>query len=297
MQARLARLAFLESRGRGKRFTARRGAVESILRAAYAFDWPARAWALVPGACEVRVERRTLRVLPPRMPSLRIAFASDLHLGPTTPDAILVCAQDILRAARPDVLLLGGDYVFLDATPAKAARLGAFVENVGARRAFAVMGNHDLWTEHELLERALERAGAQVLVNEGVRFEGAHAAIVLGGLDDPWTGAPDAERAFRALRDGDVAIALAHAPEALPMVQPFRPVVLFCGHTHGGHVALPGGVPIVVPGPIGRAHHAGWYHFGTSTTTTTMVVSRGLGGIEVAFRTFAPPDVVVVDLV
>lgn len=289
--------SLLESRGRGVRYTVRRGVAETVLRAAYAFDWPARVWGRVPGACTVAVERRTFAVLPPGMPTLRLGFASDLHLGPTTPEPLLARAEAILRDAALDVLLLGGDYVFLDATPAKAARLGAFVENVGARRAFAVMGNHDLWTEHELLERALERAGAQVLVNEGVRFEGAHAAIVLGGLDDPWTGAPDAERAFRALRDGDVAIALAHAPEALPMVQPFRPVVLFCGHTHGGHVALPGGVPIVVPGPIGRAHHAGWYHFGTSTTTTTMVVSRGLGGIEVAFRTFAPPDVVVVDLV
>ncbi len=292
MQARLARLAFLESRGRGKRFTARRGAVESILRAAYAFDWPARAWGLVPGACDVRVERRVLRVLPPRMPSLRVAFASDLHLGPTTPDAILVRAENLLREARPDVLLLGGDYVFLDATPTKAARLAQFVRRIEAPRTLAVMGNHDLWTEHHLLEKALEAVGAEVLVNDGVRLEGAHDRVLVGGIDDPWTGSPDASRAFRRKRNGDVAIAFSHAPEALPLAQAFDPVLLVCGHTHGGHVALPGGIPIVAPGPMSRKHHAGSYHLGT----TELVVSRGLGGIEVAFRLFAPPDVVIVDL-
>lgn len=227
------------------------------------------------------------------MPSLRIAFASDLHLGPTTPDAILVCAQDILRAARPDVLLLGGDYVFLDATPKKAARLAEFVRRVEAPRTLAVMGNHDLWTEHHLLEAALEHVGAEVLVNEGVRLEGAHDRVLVCGIDDPWTGSPDAERSFRRARSGDITVAFSHAPEALPLTLAHAPALLLCGHTHGGHVALPGGIPIVAPGPLSRKHQAGSYHIGT----TELVVSRGLGGIEVAFRAFAPPDVVIVDLV
>lgn len=287
-----APLGFLESRGRGKRFTARRGGVEALLRAAYMFDWPARLWSRFPGACDVRVERRVLRALPPRMPPLRVAFASDLHLGPTTPDELLCRAEDVLLAARPDVLLLGGDYVFLDATPKKAARLAEFVRRIEAPRTFAVMGNHDLWTEHRLLEAALEGAGASVLVNEGVRLEGAHDRVLVCGIDDPWTGSPDASKAFRRKRPGDVVIAFSHAPESLPLARAFDPVLLLCGHTHGGHVALPGGVPIVAPGPLSRKHPAGSYQVGTST----LMVSRGLGGIEIAFRAFAPPDVVVVDL-
>ncbi len=45
------------------------------------------------------------------IPPLRLAYASDFHAGPTTdPDVLLqACAE--LRAARPDVLLLGGDFV------------------------------------------------------------------------------------------------------------------------------------------------------------------------------------------
>jgi predicted MPP superfamily phosphohydrolase len=234
-----------------------------------------------------------LAVLPPGTPPLRLGFASDLHLGPTTPERLVGAVERLLAAAELDLLLLGGDYVFLDATPAKAARLAELVRRAGARRTLAVMGNHDLWTEHALLERALRSAGAEVLENAGVRLGGAHACVWVAGLDDPWSGRPDAAPAFAGSGPGDVRLAFSHAPEALPFVAPFAPRLLLVGHTHGGHVALPGGRPIVVPGPLGRRHPSGWYQFGT----TTLGVSRGVGGVEVAFRTFAPPDVVLVDVI
>lgn len=241
----------------------------------------------------MNVERRTIAALAPGAPPLRVAFASDLHIGPTTPEPLLARVERTLHDLAPDVLLLGGDYVFLEATPEKAARLAAFVRHVGARRTFAVMGNHDLWTEHHLLEEALASVGARLLVNEGARLEGAHADVLVSGIDDPWTGTPDAALAFRDARPDDVRVAFSHAPEALPLALPYHPVVLLCGHTHGGHVALPGGIPIVVPGPLGRIHSSGSYHIGT----TELIVSRGVGAVEVAFRAFAPPDVVIVDLV
>ena len=36
--------------------------------------------------------------------------------------------------------------------------------------------------------------------------------------------------------------------------------------------------------------------FSAAVDGTTLIVSRGLGGIEVPFRAFAPPDVLIVDL-
>ncbi len=286
-------MSLLASRGRGSRFTLRRGIVETALRAAYVGDWPARAWARVPGACEIRIVRRELAALRTSdTPRVRVGFASDLHLGPTTPDALVRAAEAALARAKLDVLLLGGDYVFLDATAAKAERLAAFVRRVGARRTFAVMGNHDLWTDHPLLERALRGAGAVVLENEGLHVP-EHPDVWIAGIDDPWTGRPDAARAFAGSHARDVRIALCHAPEGLFEVAPHAPALLLVGHTHGGHVALPGGIPIVVPGPLGRAHPSGWYQVGT----TTLGVSRGVGGVELALRAFAPPDVVLVDLV
>ncbi|MBI2388330.1 MAG: metallophosphoesterase family protein [Deltaproteobacteria bacterium] len=261
--------------------------VEEILRRAYVRDWPARLWAHVPGACEVRLVDSHVDV-PGAGPDLTVAFASDLHLGPTTPSRLLDRAFERLAACAPDVLALGGDYVFLDATEAKARELAARVREVPAQTKVAVLGNHDLWTDHRLLERALERAGVQVLVDDAVRI----GDVAVLGVDDPWTGAMDAERALSACGDATVIVAVAHAPEAIPALAG-QVDALLCGHTHGGHLALPGGRPVVVQGAVGKRHAHGVHRFGR----TTAIVSRGIGGIEIPMRAFAPPDVVRLRLV
>lgn len=273
--------------GRGSSYSPARGAIEALLRVAYAGDWPARLWSSFPGACDVD---RVDLTLPADVPALRVAFASDLHVGPTTPARTLDRAFERLREARPDVLALGGDHVFLDATPARVQRLEALVASVPARVKVAVLGNHDLWADHRAIERALERAGVRILVNDAVRLPPPHDEVAILGLDDPWTGRPDGDAALRASGDARLKLAIAHAPEAIPHVARDGVSLLLCGHTHGGQIALPGPRPIVVPGPLGRRHPFGRHRVGS----TTVVVSRGVGGVELPVRWNAPPDVVIV---
>ena len=66
-----------------------------------------------------------------------------------------------------------------------------------------------------------------------------------------------------------------------------------CGHTHGGQLALPGHRPILVPGPLSRDYPHGWHQ----VEDLRLFVSRGLGGVEVPTRAWAPPDVLILDLV
>lgn len=283
--------------GRGRFYSPRRAAIERVLRVAYRGDWPARVWGRLPGRTRVRVEHHELAVRQAGRARLRVAFASDLHIGPTTPVALLERAFDAMAEARPDVLALGGDYVFLEATHERASLLASLVARVPAAVKVAVLGNHDLWTHHARLEAALARAGVCVLVNEAVRLRetvlgGLHGDVALVGLDNPWTGAPDAPAALAAAGDSPVKLAICHAPEGTTHLAG-RVALLLCGHTHGGHVALPGGTPIVVPGPLGRAYSSGVFE----VRGTTLIVSRGLGGIEVPLRSYAPPDVRIVDVV
>ncbi len=281
----------LSSSGRGKDYSRLRGLVESTLEVAYAGDWPARLWERYPRSCDVRVVRRTLRLLAPGQPDLRLGFASDLHIGPTTPMRLLDNAADRLAAEDLDVLLLGGDYVFLDASTAKAAALERFIRRAGARRTLAVLGNHDLWTTHERLEASMVAAGAALIVNANVRLEAPHDAIAVVGLDEPWTGAPDAERAFRGSGSAEVRVVLCHSPDGVPLLEGRNVSLFVCGHTHGGHVALPWG-PVIVPGPMGKEMPSGFHE----AHGAHVFVSRGLGGIELPFRTFAPPDIGVITL-
>ena len=256
-----------------------------MLDRAFRGDWPARVWGALPGTTRVRHIRHRIACLAPGSPDLRIGFISDIHIGPTTPLATIEAAFDLLRADAPDVLLLGGDYVFLAATEAKAQLLGELVDRVPTAIKLAVLGNHDLWDQHELLERALVSRGVRLLVNDAVELPAPHAGVVVVGLDDPWTGRPDADAAFATCPDDRVKIALCHAPEGGELVRGRGVSLLVCGHTHGGQVALPR--PVYVHGPVGRRFWAGLH----VVDDVTMFVSRGIGGIEIPVRIGAAPDV------
>jgi predicted MPP superfamily phosphohydrolase len=282
----------LRSRGRGRFYSPLRGLLETSLGVLYGGSWPARAWGAFPGACDVRRVEKVIPLLGVGAPTLEVGFVTDLHLGPTTPSRLLDRAFDAIAAMRADVLLLGGDYVFLEATDEKARELEARLRAVPAARKIAVLGNHDLWARHDRIERALERAGVELLVNASTRLADGVALV------DPWTGVPDARRAFADVGSATSIVVLCHAADALPLVRaelarlPGRRVLYLAGHTHGGHLAMPWG-PLYVPGPVGKQHPAGLY----TLEDLVLYVSRGVGATEVPVRTWAPPEVAHLELV
>jgi predicted MPP superfamily phosphohydrolase len=281
----------LHAPGRGHNYTPLRGLGELLLRVAYQGGWPARAWDFVPGRALVQRLDHAICLDPsrPRPRPLRIAFASDLHLGPTTPASVLDRAFRLLDEAAPDVLVLGGDYVFLDVNRAIARELRDRVRAVAAPIKLAVMGNHDLWTHHGLIEDALAEAGARVLINDAVRLPTPHDDVAILGIDDPWTGRPDGDRAVEACGDATVRIGVSHSPDGLPFLRGRGVSLLLTGHTHGGQIALPGPRPIIVPGPLGKRWPFGLHREGD----LTLFVSRGVGTTELPIRTFATPDIAV----
>ncbi|MES1171915.1 MAG: metallophosphoesterase [Bacteroidota bacterium] len=279
---------YVKAVGRGAKYSLQRSIVEKVARFVYAGGWPGRAWGRLPGRATVDLIEHELAILPRRpgvARTLRVAFASDLHLGPLTSPVLLDRAFALLTAARPDLLVLGGDYVYLEATPAIAAELEARVAAVPAATKVAVLGNHDLWTRHDLLEQALAGAGATVLVNQAATLPAPFQDIAVVGLDDPWTGQPDADRALSGVTAA-MTLAVAHSPEALPSLIGRGLGLLLCGHTHGGQIALPSG-PVVVHGKEGRRFPAGLFRQGD----LRFFVSRGLGAVELPFRAYARPDV------
>jgi hypothetical protein len=231
-------------------------------------------------------------------PPLRIAFASDLHLGPTTPREVLDAAFAQLRTTNADVLALGGDYVFLGATKERVKELQGRVAALTAPVKLAVLGNHDFWARPERLEDGLIEAGVRVLVDESVRLPPPHDDVAIIGLDDPLTSLslPDkiaqqeaVDAALARVADVPIKIALCHSPDGYPEVKGRGVQLLLCGHTHGGHIALPGYRPLWVPSPHGRL----WPHGRHQVDGLTLFVSRGVGGSIVPMRTYAPPDVAV----
>jgi predicted MPP superfamily phosphohydrolase len=279
-------------RGWGGGYGAWRGTVERALTTLYRGCWPAHLWDLPSRAVGLREVNHT-RSLPPGPGSrCRLAFVSDLHIGPTTPVALVQRAFEAVRLACPDVLLLGGDYVLLEATPRKLDLLEDMVRSAGCPEAYAVMGNHDLWTHDHHIVAALERAGARVLLNEAVRLAGAWCDVEILGLDDPWTGTCDATAALAQSDGAGFRIVVCHSPDGLLAVEGSHFDVFLCGHTHGGQVATPWGPIVMSKGALCRRYPHGVGRFNGGD----VLVSRGVGAGEIPVRLFAPPDILVVDL-
>jgi predicted MPP superfamily phosphohydrolase len=223
-------------------------------------------------------------------PPLRIAFAADFHAGALTDQRLIIEACETLAALKPDVLLLGGDYVSVRG--ADVRRLAPLLADIPAPYGkFGVLGNHDLHANFGIIVSELERAGVRILANEHVELSGPFSGISVCGLDDPTHGAP---RGDLALDDACATrVVLVHSPDGIQAIadRPFD--LALCGHTHGGQIRLPWGHAVVVPGgPLNRQYVAGHYEFGeTHLGSHTMLVSHGVGCSGLPVRAFTPPEV------
>jgi uncharacterized protein len=219
---------------------------------------------------------------------LRIVFASDFHAGPVTHPELLNEASRAIAGGKPDLLLLGGDFIspFAQHIDGLAGRLAQIDAPLGK---FAVLGNHDLIADDDYIVQGLAKAGVRTLINENVRLPAPYDDIYICGLDDFSDGSPNADATLRGA-DG-VRIVLMHSPEGLITLRGHRFDLAFCGHTHGGQVALPGGWPIMMPGgPLNRLYAHGTHEL-PDYEGATLIVSRGIGCSSLPVRLFAPPEV------
>lgn len=245
------------------------------------------AWQVEPQRLLVSEITLTASVTAP----VSLAFVSDLHLGPDVTLAEIERVVNVVNGLAPDLVLLGGDYVShtAETMPALAGVLARLTARLGV---YAVLGNHDLWTDRELVQRGLEAAGARVLVNAGEEVATPGGPIYLAGLDDAWSGQPDYTQAMAAHREGTPTILLQHEPDpAAERADDARLLLQLAGHTHGGQVRLPLiGAPVL---PLhGRRYVAGLYTVGRSH----LYVTRGIGVIKPPVRFNCPPEVAVFTL-
>ena len=166
---------------------------------------------------------------------LRVAHLTDLHVGRVTPMAVQHEAVRLTNAAKPDLVVITGDFVchsqlYLDALAEVITRFEAPV--------ICTLGNHDHWAGAQEVRRALTRAGALVLDNAHTVIEVGHQRLQVVGLDDAYTGHADRERALRGLRSDLPIIGLSHIGEEADGLWLAGVPLVFSGHTHAGQVTL-----------------------------------------------------------
>jgi predicted MPP superfamily phosphohydrolase len=275
-----------------RNFTAVHRFFETVQAVVTAGRWPAHLAELLgvtPGV-EPIYQTVAVRSTLGQAERLRIAFGADWHAGSSTSLRTLRQAVAAIEAAKPDVTLLGGDFVSLRAH--HGAMLIPLFRRLAARSpVYAVLGNHDHFAGADRVLAQLEEAGVVPLENRGVTLPPPFERVSIVGIDDHMTGLPDAKRAFHGA--GDVRVLLMHQPSGLLDLDADHYDVAFAGHTHGGQIVVPGLPPLYVPkGRLSRAFLAGRFE----TEHGVLFVSRGVGCTLLPVRWNAPADVLVVDL-
>ena len=224
---------------------------------------------------------------------LTIAFVTDTHVGPHFAADDLEPVLQHLRELKPDVLLLGGDYICESPRFMEDAAI-AVGEMVKTARfgAWGVLGNHDLANVRARIVGPLRDAGVHVLENEAARVATDRGELWSGGGADAMMAKPDLARTFAGIPVDAATILLWHEPDLAPFAARYAPMLQLSGHTHGGQVRLPRIGAIALP-RLGRKYTSGRYLVGAMP----LYVSNGIGMYRPPVRLNCPPELTVIHLV
>jgi len=236
-------------------------------------------------ARRIRVQENIIALanLPETFDGYTILHISDLHVDMDAESryALLETVDGLDYA----LCVLTGDY--------RARTSGPFEETLKGMQelktqlkgpVYGVLGNHDSIR----MVPGLEAIGIQMLLNESVPIELNGAKIHLSGIDDAhYFRVDDIDKAAQNLSRDDVSILLSHTPEIYEKAAHAEFDVMLCGHTHGGQICLPGGVPLTLDARCPRNIGAGaWTHKNMSGYT-----SVGAGTSIVNVRLNCPPEI------
>lgn len=232
-----------------------------------------------------------IRDLPAAFEGFRITHLTDIHhsriLGLNEVRRVVSLAQQ----TRPDMFVLTGDYStsyrrYIEPCAEALAALNA------PEGVWAVLGNHDHYTDPELTTRALQRHHIAVMNNAHTTLQRGSDAIQLSGIDD-WTwNAVDWVRAFSGLKTSTPTILLSHQPTVLDFEQTQNVSLILSGHTHGGQLSFPF---LGAPARFATAdlkYSRGLFRRGD----TQLYVSTGTGVIGLPLRFGVRPEIAVLRL-
>lgn len=265
----------------------------------------AGATLVVPWSLRVTKYQIPISDLSLELDGFRVAFLADTHLGARVPAAFLRRVVRDTLALRPDMVLLGGDYVHNDASlgPAAAEIFSPFI----AERipTLAVLGNHDWYAGGQEIRAALNAVGIETIDNDARFIDAAtrrltnsapEDGLAVAGVGDLEMDVVDFDAALARVPASMPRLLLAHEPDTAEFAtfvqRKNRVDLMLCGHTHGGQVKLPFiGTP-VVPSAFGSKYAAGL----VQGPACRVLVSRGIGTSIIPVRWGVPPEIVEITL-
>ncbi len=236
----------------------------------------------------IDVTRTALSVsdLPEALIGLRVGLVTDLHHSRTVPAEDIQAAVRLVMDERPDLIVLGGDYItsfdtrFAEPVAEILAPLSA------PHGVFAILGNHD---DERIVPAALAARRFEVLRDARTRVVIRGETLEIAGIQF-WTR--QLSQIARVLRGASAPVLLlAHDPRRLIEAANLGVSLVLSGHTHGGQVVLP-----LVGAVVTRGRRLAVLAGTVRRDRTTMFVSRGVGTIYLPIRLNCPPEVAILTL-
>ncbi|NND92954.1 MAG: metallophosphoesterase [Granulosicoccus sp.] len=236
-------------------------------------------------ALAIELDRHDIRLrgLPEAFSGYTVLHLSDLHL-----DINAQMPAALIRAIESldyDLCVMTGDY-----RASTWGDCGAALKSLRQVRAaitgevYAILGNHDSIR----MVPHMENMHIQLLINESATLTRHDQAIFLSGIDDPhYYRSDNMERACDSVPRDAVSILLSHSPEIYRQAASARFDLMLCGHTHGGQICLPGGIPLMVNANCPRQYCKGLWRFEDLQGYTSV----GSGASVVDIRLNCPPQV------
>jgi predicted MPP superfamily phosphohydrolase len=243
-----------------------------------------------PGWLEIERLSVPLAGLPQALAGFTVAHFSDLHLGPHMSRERALRVIEQVNACGAQAVIFSGDFVSQLHQGEGEAIVEAFSRLHAPGGVFAVLGNHDHWTDAEQVSDAAREAGVTVLRNKGLALQ--EGALWLAGVDDVWEDKQDLEAALDGAPEDAAIILLAHEPDfADEAAADGRVALQLSGHSHGGQVRLPFYGAMVLPN-LGRKYPFGLRRVGPIWLYT----NRGVGVVSPPVRFNCRPEVTLLTL-
>jgi predicted MPP superfamily phosphohydrolase len=253
--------------------------IEGVLRLSRTY-WRGRA-----NAAGVRLRHN--HVFSARLPAAFEGFTI-LHLSDLHADMSAGAIAETIRIVADlpyDICVLTGDY--------RGRTYGPFLPclrtmlqlcKVLRGDTYGVLGNHDTIR----MVPDMERMGIRMLLNEHASICRGDSRIALAGIDDAhFYRVDNIEKATAGIDPDIFSILLSHTPETYRQASHAGFDLLLAGHTHGGQICLPGGVPIILQSALPRRLGRGpWEYRGMVGYTS---VGAGSCGVPVRFN--CPPEI------
>ena len=237
-------------------------------------------WRGLRNAAKVEVRENLIRAphLPEAFDGFTILQLSDLHVDMS--QAAMARLVELVPGLRYDACILTGDYRGKTWGPYEPS-LDGMEELCAALKGpvYGLLGNHDTI---RMVPR-LEEMGVKMLLNEAEMIERDGERIYLAGVDDAhFYRMENIEKAADLIPHEAFSILATHTPEIYRQAAHADFDVLISGHTHGGQICLPGGIPITLSAVLPRGLGSGpWRHHGMVGYTA---VGAGSSVVPVRFN-------------